>query len=62
MKILESTQITYLDNSGDTVTGVVVGHDDHLRVIVQKKGAGAFDPFAIVSDENIITVGSEPLR
>lgn len=57
MKILENTKITYTDNSGDTITGRVVGHDDHLRVIVQKIGAGKFDSLAIVSDEVILTVG-----
>lgn len=57
MKILEKTLITYTDNSGNTISGRVVGHDDHLRVIVQKCGAGKFDPFAIVSDEMILTIG-----
>lgn len=57
MKILENTKITYTDNSGDIVSGRVVGYDDHLRVIVLKTGAGKFDALAIVSDEVILTVG-----
>jgi len=59
VKIHIGTQITFLDNDDNEISGVVVEHDDHLRCIVQKKGSGVYDALAIVGDERIRTIGLE---
>ena len=58
MMIQEMTAVTYEDSDGNTISGVVVSHDDHHRAIIVKDGAGKFDAMAIVHYDNILTVGT----
>lgn len=49
----EGTPITYRDNDGNLISGVVVGYDSHLRYMIKKQGAGVYDALAIVAEERI---------
>ena len=57
MIIHNMTPVTYEDNYGNEMHGMVVGHDDHHRAIIVIDGAGKFDPMAVVDYDNILTVG-----
>jgi hypothetical protein len=49
----EGTLITYRDNDGDLISGVVVGYDSHLRYMIKKQGASIYDALAIVTEESV---------
>ena len=58
MLIHKMTPVTYEDNYGNTVGGVVVDHDNHLRAIVVRDGPAKFDALAVVDYDAILTVGT----
>jgi len=50
----EGSQVTYRDNHGNIISGVVVGYDQYLRYMVRVNGSGKFDPLTIVSESNLV--------
>jgi hypothetical protein len=50
----EGTRVTYTDNWGNLISGVVEGYDSHLRYMIKRDNTSVYEGLAIVDESRIV--------